>query len=465
MADSGGLFGGGTTTGTTAGSSSPWGPQAAQLQNVFGQAEGIYNQRSAAGPYSGNLYTGLNTNQVNGVNYASGYARDTGTNLAYQQAGAANALTQGAGAYSNNASQMAQNGTQGPNANLSGVLMNYGQGGEMAGVPTVNQGLTGALNSAATSGANAIGGYNAGLTNVMNTAMGDRTGQILGDAQQYMNGAPTQQALNSVNNQIGQTLNEQTLPGLNRQAAMGGGLNSSRAGMAQAQAQEGAGIAMGSADSSILNNAYNQGLGTASQQSLGGLNAGLAAANSGLNSNASLAEGNAGFQLQQQLGLTNSRLGATEAGLSSNLGYEGLNAQTQLAANAQLGQGVNTGLYAGAAANQTASNNAALLNQAGAIQNQSDNAQNGANYQQWLLRNGYQQNLLNNYQQNVSGNYGTTQTGTTAQTAPSSTAGGIIGTGLAAAGLFAPGPGGTASTAANIGSGLSSAYNAISGLF
>jgi hypothetical protein len=127
-------------------------------------------------------------------------------------------------------------------------------------------------------------------------------------------------AINRHNNQINQTLTEQTVPGLNRQASMGGALNSSRAGMAEAMANENAAIAMGNADSQIYNNAYNQGLNTAAQQRTAGLNTALSGNLGGLSTNGSLAQGQQNAQIgQNEFGIS-SQLGAANSGLSNQLG-------------------------------------------------------------------------------------------------------------------------------------------------
>lgn len=358
-----GLFGGGTTSQQN--STSPWGPQQGYLQGLFGDANSIYNQRAAAGPYSGSFYSPQNPAQQAAQGQAAGYAAGPGASLAGTTGNTAGTLQGGAAPFVGNAASLASGGAS-PSS------------------------LSDALHSAAMTGV-------AGLFDTTRQASGDPTGRISADAGAYMNSAPVQGALNSTNAQIGQTLNETTLPGLDRTAAMGGSLNSSRAGAADAEAREGAGLAMGSADSSILNNAWNTGLGTAANEY-----------NTGLST---------------ELGAANSMLGA-------NLGAEGLDAQTRLGANAQLGTAASLGVNAAGASGALAGNNYNLASTAGGAQQQDQNSQLQNAYQQWQMQNGYGQNILQQYGADIAGNYGGSSSGST--TAPTNIAGGLAGLGVLA---------------------------------
>ena len=394
-------------------SSAPWSAQQPYLQQGFQNAQNIYNTQSQAGPFPGQYYAPASAQQYQNAGQAQNFDTGAGNNLAYGEAQAAQTGLGAQGNYLGNATSMAANGTPQANQGTMNALNNYAQGGGLAGVQTVNGNLSSALNTAGVNGAQAINGFNQGLSNAASTAAGNPTAQIAANAGTYMNSAPVQQAISATNAGINQTLNEQTLPGINQAAANGGSLNSSRAGAANAMAQGQAATAMGQADASIENNAYNQGLGVANSTYGTGLGAQIQANTAGLNANTGLAQGQQNYQLNQQQGETGTQLAAGEAGLSSQLGYNQLNANTQLAANAQLGNGVTTGLSAGNAANATAANNFGLGAQAGAVgQTNQQNLDNQA-LLQWQQANGGAALTANqNFMGQIQGNYGSTGSST-----------------------------------------------------
>lgn len=398
----------------------------------------------ANGPYTGNYVAGQNQMQTDAQKQAAAYGLGTGSNLVDNAAGTSGSLTANAGLYGSNAAHMAANGTQGPNRGVMNNLNSYASGNGMAGVQTMNPGLSAALNSAATQGAHAIGGFNSGISGIMNSAQADPTQGIINSAQQYANSGQTQSALDNVNRQIDQTLNEQTNPSFNRQAAAGGMLNSSRAGMGEAMNNENAAIAKGNADSAILNNAYNTGLSTAASQHTSGLNTALSAGLGGLSGNTALAQGNQNTQLATQLGEANSQNAAATTALGQQLNYQGLNANTQLAGNAQLGSGVSTGLAAANTAGTLAANNYSLGSAAGSAQQAGDQAGLVNAYQQWNGNNTYNSDVLNRYMGVVgTSNWGTNGTSSGTQTGPSSALANGLGGAAAANGLFGDGSGGS----------------------
>lgn len=398
-----------TTTQTQDQSRTPWGPQQPPLQNALNDATNVYNQRQQQGPYTGQLYAGLTGLQNDALGAANSWATKQGAGLATNDSNAASALTSQAGNYAGIAGRLANYNQPGPDGTLSGVIGNVA-----TGQTGLNPQLSGALNAAAIGGAQTIGGYNSGLTGVMNSAAKDPTQQLTQDATSYMNSAPVQGAINNVNSQINQTLTEQTVPGLNRQAAMGGNLNSSRAGMAEAQANQGAALAMGNADSSILNNAYNTGLQTAANQRTVGLQAGLGAASAGINDNTTLAN-TAG---NQQLNAANQQLTAANAGLTQNLNYQKQNVDTQLAGNQQLGQGLLYGNMLGNSAGGLAGQNVDLLAGAGGLQQKDNQGNLNQNYAQYQLKNDYGQGILNDYMKTATAPQGYYQQDGTQQTTP-----------------------------------------------
>lgn len=425
----------GATSGTT--TNAPWGPQGTELQKGYNQADTNMASQLASGPYGGEYTAGPNAAQGAAQNQAETYGLGTGANMASGAAGVANTLEGNAGLYGSNAANMASGTATNVNAGTMNNLNSYASGNGMAGVQGMNQGLSSALNNAATQGANAIGGYNSGLTSVANQGTSNPTSQIAANAQQYMNGAPTQAALNNVNNQISQTLNEQTNPGMNRAAAAGGNLNSSRAGMAEAMNNENASISMGNADSSILNNAYNTGMNTASSQYTSGLNTSLAANEAGLAGNTALAQGTSNTQLNTQLGEANSQINAGNSALGQQTSSDALNANTQLAGNAQLGAGVNTGLNAGLDSEAAANSNYGLGATAGAAQQAGQQATDTNAYNQWQGNTNYDSQVLNNYMGVVGGgSYGSTGTSNGTNTAPSNAAANVVGGASAGAGLY-----------------------------
>ncbi len=230
------------------------------------------------GPYQGNTVAGQNPYQVQAINSATGYAGGPGAGVPGMTAGTAATLQGAAPQFVNNAGQIAANGLGGNYGTLASVLNGYATG-QTPGL-SMNPQLAGSLTNAAINGANSLNGFTQGQQQVLQEALADPTQQLSQNAQTYMNSAPIQDAIKSTNGLIDQTLNEQTVPQLNRNAAMGGALNSSRAGMAESMANENAALAKGNADASILNNAFNTGLSTAAAERNAGLTTGMYAANS-----------------------------------------------------------------------------------------------------------------------------------------------------------------------------------------
>lgn len=450
-------------------SSGPWAPQAAQLQNAYTGAQGIYDARNAAGPYTGNFVAGTNSVQQDGLAQAANWANGTGGTIPEHVATASEGLLGASSPYVANASSIAANGTPAPNAAVMNNLNSYAAGNGMAGVQNVNAGLSSALNSAATQGANAIGGFNSGLNGIMNSAQGDSTQGLISDAGQYASSAPTQAAINNVNSQISQTLNEQTNPSFNRTAAAGGNLNSSRAGMGEAMNNENAAIAMGNADSQISNNAYNTGLATAASQHTAGLNTALSAAEGGLSGNTALAQGNQNTQLATQLGEANSQNTAAATALGQQTNANALNANTKLSANAQLGTAAGLGINGLASAGNDATSNYGLTAAAGGVQQANENNVLNNQYQQWSMGNTYDQNVLNSYMGIVgSGNYGGSSSAQQQSTLPNNLGNNLVGGAAAGAGLYQNLTGGNntnSPTGSNVngGNGSGTAYGLVGG--
>ncbi len=421
----GSLLGGGTTTTnsnqSTSSSTSPWAPQATQVQNLFGQAQQNEQQQASNGPYQGNYVAGQNPYQSaansNEFNNA-GNVQNSGNGQLTLGNGL---LSQTAPAYVSNADGLYGNSALTANGALTGALSGYATG--------TGGGLSSALNSAAISGTQALGSAQSTLGQVQQTGLANQTGTLAADAGQYMNSAPIQSAINSTNAGIAQTLDEQTEPGLNQAAAAGGSVNSSRAGAASAEAQGQAALAQGTADASIQNNAYNTGLGTA-----------LSSYESGLNSANSAATAAGSLGNSSSLGTAGLQTGAASTGLSQNLNYGEDSFQNALGANAQLGAGIN---YANSTLNSGASNlatGAQMQQGAGTSQYGTDQAGLTNAIDQYTGSNNYMSGVLGQYQGLISGNYGSqstgTSSGTTTQQQPQNILGSLAGIGLAGAGLY-----------------------------
>ncbi len=416
-------------------SKTPWAPQASSFQTGLTANDALYRQLAAEPAYSGQLYAGQNQTQTGAQAQALGYTSGIGANSVNAAADVGNSLTPWSQAYGNNANQIAANGIgYQQNSGLTGALSNIGSGAQGA----VNSGLSSTLNNAAVNGAQSVGQYNAGLQGIMKQGESDPTQRIAADAGQYANSAAVQGQIGNANAQIQNTLNETTVPGLNRQAAAGGDLNSSRAGAAEAQANTGAALAESNADSQIYANAYNTGMSTASGQYSNGLNTALSAGVAGLSGNSNLALGTA----NNQIGATNTQVNAANSGLSNALSYSQANTGDQLAGNAQMLAGVNTGLSANNQAGALAAGNYSMAGGIG--QTDQTDAQNSlaSQYQAYQIHQQYQQGLLTNYMNtaNIPQGYGNTTSTSTSNgtTAGSATAAPNYG-GLAAGGIAAGG--------------------------
>jgi hypothetical protein len=408
----GGLTGGSSTTTNSSGASnadqtnqsqtSLGAQQMPYVAQQWGAAQQAYNADAAVGPYQGTLYSGLNSTQQGAANQAAGYASGTGQNLAQTSAGTAGQLYGAASPYLNNASSIAQNGIAGPNAGAMNTLNGYASG--QMGAQGASSGLSGALNSAATQGAASLPSlYN----NIESTALGNNTGQTIANASQYANSGYTQQSINADNAQIAQTLNESTLPGLNQQAAAGGSLDSSRAGMAEAQANQGAALDEGLTDASLQNNAFNTGVNASTTQ----LESGLSNANYAAGTQASNVLNDA--NLQQNLSEYNAgnQLSAANSSLGNQLNYEEGNANTQLSGNSQLGNALSLANTSALTSANQASTNYNLGSTAGSLYQNDANAQNAANYTQYLNNTQTPFNLLDQYASLVDSPLTTSTTG------------------------------------------------------
>lgn len=428
----GALFGnngsGGSSTQST--SSAPWSAQQPYMEYGFNQAQNIYNNNMAAGPYTGEITADPNGYQGAAENYANQFANSEGNFLPNYVAGTATNLMGAEAPLLTSAGNMAQSGIPGMNSGLYSTLQGYGTGATTTAGPT--SALSSALNSGAITGAQSLSSFNSGLQSAAQRAAIDPTSQITSDAAQYENNPAVTSAVNSTNAQIQQVLNEQTVPGLNREAAANGTLNSSRAGMAEAMANEGAGIAEGSADASILNNAYNTGVGAATNTYDTGLNSQISANSLGYNDANYSATGVGSLQQGLNEFNTNTALSAAEGGLGEGLQYSLGNANTELGADQLLEGSTSLGLNGAVSADNLATGNYNLLAGAGNLQQAGQQSYDTNSLQQWEMQNQYPQQMLNNYWGIVGSPVGTQSTTSGSSNLPpnylgNAAAGGILG--------------------------------------
>lgn len=176
-------------------STSPWKGQKPYLTDLFSQAQAANN--NAGGPYTGNLYAGMDGQTAQGVQGIGGFSP-------YGQAISYGAMDAGAGL--------------------------FGAGGAAA------QGAMGLM------------------------GQGDPTQANIASATQYANNPQVQGMIDAANRDTARNLYEQELPGANRMNSMTGNQNSSRAGMREAMLTRGANDRMADTSANIRGAAYSQGL-------------------------------------------------------------------------------------------------------------------------------------------------------------------------------------------------------------
>ncbi|GAB5503431.1 hypothetical protein [Pyruvatibacter sp.] len=112
--------------------------------------------------------------------------------------------------------------------------------------------------------ANSAGGafdqYLGNTNSLYDFAQQDGTQSIIDNAALYADNPYMDGMIDSVGRDVSRSLGEDVLPGLNRSASMGGNLNSSRAGAAEAIAKRGARDRLADVSSGMRGNAYNTGL-------------------------------------------------------------------------------------------------------------------------------------------------------------------------------------------------------------
>jgi hypothetical protein len=260
-------------SGKTTTKQTPWGPQGDQLKNAFGQAQDLFNSKKGTSWYGGPLYAGLDPFTQQGI---------TGTND-----------------YATGAGQAAANSVQ-----------NSGLGMLGAG----NQGMD-------------AYGRLAGM------ASQDPTGANINSAGQYANNPYMDGMIDAASRDVRRNLTENTLPGVDRDAAATGNINSSRAGIAQGIAMRGAQDQMGDIASNMRGQAYQSGLGLAENARTANMGA-LGQAGSGLGGMYGLGLGAVGQGNSMNYGNLNAQIAAGQLNQQD--------AQGQMNADLQRWQGNDT---------------------------------------------------------------------------------------------------------------------------
>lgn len=426
-----GSGGSSSSSGTT--QSAPWAPQQSYIQNGLQDAQNVYGQRLQQGPYTGEMVAGGNPLTTQAGIYAGQFSGGTGANIVNQEAGTSATLNGATAPYVGNAEGIASNGITGPGVSgLQGTLQNYGTGQQT--VQGANPALSSALNDSAVSGANGLQGFQNSLSTAANKGLSDPTQQIANSAQTYANSPETQAALTATNTAINQTLNQSTLPTQNQQEAQAGALNSSRSGMAEGMARQGAATAEGQADAAIQNNAYNTGMSTASGLYSSGLNTATNASMYGYNDLAN----NANTQAAQQIGLNETNASNELGAANSGLNFANANTNAQLSGNAQLGNAAGMGVTAGNSAITGATQNYNLAASGGLLDQSMQQAGDTNAYDLYNQSNQYGQNILQSYMGIVGTPYGSqgVTSGQQQQQVPNNPVGAGIGGATAAYGLY-----------------------------
>ncbi len=269
-----------------------------------------------------------------------------------------------------NSTMSAGQGIQGASGQITNTGANLASGG--------NQYLANANRLASTAGSfdgGGIAGYNNSAQALLTKAGQNQTGNIIADAGQYANNPYLQQNIDAALNDVSKTL-ATDIGGINQAAAGSGNINSTRAGVMEAQARDNAANTAANLSSSMRMNAYNTGLGMAQSENA------------------------------RQISDSLSANEAVASGIGFGLGANQQNFNQSLAANEQLGNAANLGTNMASAGYQ--------LGQAGRAESQSAadrfQAQNQAEITGLLSRNDYNQqntlNLIQQYMAAIGGNYG-----------------------------------------------------------
>lgn len=194
------MGGAGSTKTTEYEKKDPWAPQQPYIKKAFSQAEQIYNQRQK-NYYNGDFVASYDPQDVSGIQDVRNWANTTGQGLVDTQA----------------------------------------QGGQ----------------DLFSRGSAALGEVDTGLKDFTNK---DWTGQHIEDAGRYANNPFMEQMISAATQDARRTFNEDTVRGINQNAAAGGNTNSTRAGIAAGVAQRGLADFTGNTSATMRGDAWNNGL-------------------------------------------------------------------------------------------------------------------------------------------------------------------------------------------------------------
>jgi hypothetical protein len=212
----------------------------------------------------------------------------------------------------------------------------------------------------------------------------DPTEANLATAARYADNPYINDQIDAIGHDISRTLNENTLPAIDRAAVADGGINSSRAGIAQGIAERGAQQTLADAAAGIRSAAYNSGINQAEQAR------------------------------EYNLGALGSIPGMYDAGLGRGFSGSGLGQDMSL-------------------------NDLNAMIQSGQIKQSDLQGQYDADLERWLQNDSRDMNLLNQYYGIIgSNNWGGTQTQKTTGGGPG-ILGGLLGAASIAGGLFGAG--------------------------
>lgn len=433
---------GATSSSSSSSSSAPWAPQQAGLVNAFSDAETLKRQafdNTYQGPYS----AGQNDLQREGANGLVDYARGTGTELARGVGTSAQSLLGSTQGYTSTAANLAANGGGALNGTAAGALTAQAQG------------QTAAMGQQGLQGQQGVGQAMGNAGSLFGQSQQDLNPSIQQGAAGYVNNDLLNGQIDAANRDVARDFAENTRTGLNARASLGGNLNSSRAGAAEAVAARGAQDRMADTAATMRSNAYNTGINASltanSQQNALGLGANsqlgsLGTSQSQLGENA------------RQFNTGNQQSAAQTLG-QLDLSNRSLDAQTRLGANAQQGNAVGMGMDGASSAGALSFANSQALSQAGGIQQ--GEAQRVLDENRAQIENPQDRNAqtLQNFYGIVGGNnWGGTSSsaGTQSVQNPSNIVGGALGGASLGMGLVNGGMlgdmGGSAGTAGMLGS-------------
>lgn len=445
VASSGKKSGSGSS-GASSSSNVPWSVQQPYLSDGFTDAKAIYKDRQDV-PLPTEYFAKTNDMQRGATQALYDQGMSSLGSFGNVTNGAAPLLGSGQ-SYVNTASGIAQNGLGQRDGTMTGLLSNYASTGSMPGQTGTDPMLAASLGQTAMGSLGSFGQAQSIAGRVANATPADAMRSTVNGANSYINNDVLQGQIDAVGTDIARNLGENTLYGIRQGAQTSGNVNSSREGALEAIGTRGAQENLANAAAAIRGSAYNAGAQIAAGQYAGGQANSLAAANA-LNTTGTAA-GAIGSTLaaqQQNQGqfATTSRLGAATTTGSQDLAWNQADAAARLAANGQLGTGMQLGGQLtlqgaqGSLAGLTAAQGAGTYQQG-----QDQSAINNAN-NIWSAADTRNQSLLNDYWGIVGKPLGTQTEGTTSQSTngPGALAGALGGlsTGYGAAqNLFGPDP-------------------------